>query len=193
MFLPIGRRALWPLAAALFTLATALGLACDGGDEDGRTVVITFATPTPTDVPSPVPSPSPTPTVTATPQPVCGVNPDPAPATALQVQEPQPNEKVSNPFHLRGWGSDIADSGVVVALIDASGEPMPEKDVPAESRSGRIAPSGITVGAGTAPFATDVLVEGLRAETPYCVWVFLEVTAQGFPRQVHQVPVIVVP
>jgi hypothetical protein len=49
------------------------------------------------------------------------------------------------------------------------------------------------VGAGTAPFATDILVEGLRAETPYCIWVFLTTTAEGEPRGVLQVPVNVRP
>lgn len=187
------RRYLWPLVVAAAVLAAALGLACEGGDESGKTVVIRFPTPTPTDVPSPQPSPSPTPTVTPTPQPVCGVNPDPAPATALQVQEPQANAKVSNPFHLRGWGSDIAGKGVIVALIDRNGDPLPEKDVPAASRSGRIAPSGLTVTAGTAPFATDILLEGLRAETAYCIWVFLDVNAEGEPKGVLQVPITVKP
>ena len=193
MFVRVSRRHLWPLVVAVATLAAAFGFASDGGGEDGKTVVIRYPTPTPTDVPSPQPSPSPTPTVTPTPQPVCGVNPDPAAATALQVQEPQPNAKVSNPFHLRGWGSDIAGRGVIVALIDRNGEPLPEKDVPAASRSGRIAPPGLTVGAGTAPFATDILLEGLRAQTSYCVWVFLDVTAEGAPKGVLQVPVVVTP
>jgi hypothetical protein len=189
------RRQLWPFAAvAVVFLAVAFGLACGGASDEGaKTVVIKFPTPTPTAVPSPEPSPSPTPTVTPTPQAVCGINPDPVPATALQVQEPQPNESVPNPFHLRGWGSDIAAKGVVVALIDITGEPLPEKDVAAESRSGRIAPPGLTVTDGTAPFATDILVEGLRAETRYCVWVFLDVTAKGEPKGVLQVPVTVKP
>jgi hypothetical protein len=184
---------LWPLVAAAAVLAAGFAFACGGGGEDAKTVVITFPTPTPTGVPSPQPSPSPTPTVTPTPQPVCGVNPDPALATALQVQEPQANTRVSNPFHLRGWGSDIAGKGVIVALIDISGEPLPEKDVPAQSRAGRIAPAGLKVTEGTAPFATDILLEGLRAETPYCIWVFLDVTAEGEPRGVLQIPVTVRP
>jgi hypothetical protein len=194
MLVETRRRRFWPVVLSAAVLVAALVLACEsGGDGDGRTVVIMLSTPTPTAAPSPQPSPSPTPTITPTPRAVCGVNPDPAPATVLQVQEPQPNTRVSNPFHLRGWGSDIAGGEVIVALIDISGDPLPDKDVPATSRAGRIAPPGLTVGAGTAPFATDILVEGLRAETPYCIWVFLTTTAEGEPRGVLQVPVNVRP
>lgn len=193
MFTRVLGRGLWPLLSLLVAAAVAAGVACEGNGDDGKTVVITFPTPTPTDVPSPQPSPSPTPTVTPTPQPVCGLNPDPAAASVLQVQEPQPDETVPNPFHLRGWGSDIANKGVIVALIDKNGEPLPEKDVDSQSRAGRIAPPGLKVTATTAPFATDILVERLRAETQYCIWVFLDVTAQGAPKGVVQVPVTVKP
>lgn len=128
-------------------------------------------------------------------QDVCGVNPDTAPPSVLQVQEPQPGERVKNPFHVRGWGSEIGKDGggVIVALVDATGEPLLDKDVSPESRAGRIAAPGLKVTDFTAPFATDILVNGLSTATPFCLWVFLETTSEGFPKQVVQVPVVVAP
>lgn len=194
-------RSLWPLWALLAVAAVSVGLACntDGGTEP--TVVITFASPTPTSPPLPTPSPTASPTPSPTPvSDVCGVNPDPAPTSLLQVQEPEPNERVDNPIHIRGWGSEIAkdNRGVVVALIDANGDPLPvegdstSKKVAPESRAGRIAAPGIAITDYTAPFATDILVQGLRAPTPFCVWVFLATTEEGVPTQVVQVPITIV-
>jgi hypothetical protein len=191
-----GRRFPWPLIALAALAAVWLGLACRQDEGTEGTIEITLRSPTATPEPTATATPTPEPTPTPRPvQDVCGVNPDPAAAAVLQVQEPQPGEKVKNPFHVRGWGSEIGfqDSGVVVALVTASGDPLPPKTVPPESRAGRIAPGGLKITDYTAPFATDVLVSGLSAATPYCLWVFLSTTEEGIPRQVVQVPVTVTP
>lgn len=187
----------WTLLAVLPLLAAFVALACRGGGSE-QNIDISFPTPTPTQIPTPTPTAVPTPSPTPSPTPkldVCGHNPDPVPAGELQVQEPLPGEKIRNPFHLRGWGSEIAfeNSGVIVALIDATGAPLPEKRVPPESRAGRIAPPGLKITDFTAPFATDILVQGLSAPTPYCIWLFLETTPEGVPKKVLQVPVTVTP
>ena len=188
--------------ALLAAAAVLLGLACGGNGDGEQNIEISFSSPTPTPVttptatPTPLTSPSPTPLRN-----VCGSNPNPALVSELQVQEPQPDERVKSPLHVRGWGSEIAldNSGVVVAVIDVNGDPLTlngddtSKGVPPESRAGRIAAPGISVTEFTAPFATDILIEGLRAPTPYCIWVFLATTPEGFPRKVVQVPVIVIP
>lgn len=189
------RRLLWALAAIA---AAVFVLACSGDDGAERTVVIRVPTATataePTVAPTPTPSPTPTRTPTAGPN-VCGANPDPAPPAVLQVQEPKPEEKVANPFHVRGWGSEIGfeDRGVVVAIINASGDPVLDKDVRPESKAGRIAPPGLKTTGHPAPFATDILLTGLTDQTPFCIWVFVETTREGIPRQVVQVPITVLP
>jgi hypothetical protein len=196
-------RTWWPLGVLLAVVAVSVGLACNGDDDTERTVVITLTSPTPMTIPTPTVTPTPTPAPTPTPlADVCGVNPDPAPASVLQVQEPQPLERVTNPFHMRGWGSEIGfeNTGVAVALIDAKGDPIAldgtgslSKNVAPESRAGRVAPPGLTVTDFTAPFATDMLVQGLSTDTPFCIWVFLETTEEGIPKQVLQVPIVVSP
>src|SRR3990172_5485857 len=97
-------RYVWPLAALLAAALTALAIACGGGSDAERTIVIRLPTPTATAIPTATPTlaPSPTPTRTSTPSPnVCGVNPDAAPPNLLQVQEPRPEAKEGNPFHVR--------------------------------------------------------------------------------------------
>lgn len=182
--------------ALLAAAVVLLGLACGALGDGEPTIVLSTASPTPKPASTPTRTPTATPTPSPTPNPeVCGVNPDPAPASVLQVQEPQPGERVKNPFHVRGWGSEIGfkNSGVVVALVDASGDfPMP-LDAPPQPRANRVAPPGLKVTKYTRPFAVDILVSNLGAETPYCVWVFLETTGEGIARQVVQVPVIVTP
>lgn len=186
----------WALAALLAAMAVSVGVACDGSGGTEGTIVIKLTTPTatvmPTPTPSPTPAPSPSPTVSAQ---VCGVNPDPAPASVLQVQEPASGERVKNPVHVRGWGSDIGfeNSGVAVALVQANGDPLPPLDVPPQPRAGRVAPSGLKVTEFTSPFGADLLVADLRSPTPFCIWVFLETTAEGIPKQVVQVPVVIAP
>ena len=198
-------RYVWPLGALLAVALTALAIACDGGSDAERTIVIRLPTPTATAIPTATPTlaPSPTPTRTSTPSPnVCGVNPDAAPPSLLQVQEPAPEAKVENPFHVRGWGSEIGfeDRGVAVAIINAAGDPLPvfgnektSRDVKPEEKSGRIAPPGLDTSGNPAPFATDILLTDLRDQTPFCIWVFTETTEDGQPKHVVQVPVTVLP
>src|SRR3972149_8206167 len=119
-------RCVWPLGALRAAALVALASACGGGSDAERTIVIRLPTPTATAIPTATPTlaPSPTPTRTSTPSPnVCGVNPDAAPPNLLQVQEPRPEAKVANPFHVRGWGSEIgfADRGGVGAIINGDG------------------------------------------------------------------------
>lgn len=182
----------------LAVVALSLGVACNSNGGTEPTIEIKLASPVPTEAPPPTPTPTPSPSPSPTPTPiqdVCGVNPDPAPPSVLQVQEPQPGERVKNPFHVRGWGSEIGkeDGGVIVALVDATGDPLLDKDVSPGSRAGRIAAPGLKVTDFTAPFATDVQVKGLSTATPFCLWVFLETTSEGIPKQVVQVPVVVAP
>lgn len=180
----------------LAAIAVSIGVACDGKEGTEGTIVITLTSPTPTAVPTPTPSPTPSPVPSPTlSAEVCGANPDPAPVNVLQVQDPQPGERVGNPFHVRGWGSEIGfeASGVAVALVDAKGDPFPPLEVPPQPRAGRVAPAGLNVTDFTSPFGVDMLVSDLRSPTPFCIWVFLETTPEGIPKQVVQVPILVVP
>src|SRR3990170_794962 len=191
-------RYVWPLGALLAVALTALAIACGGGSDAERTIVIRLPTATAISVPTATPTvvPSPSPTNTPTPGPnVCGVNPDAAPPSLLQVQEPAAEAKVANPFHVRGWGSEIGfeDRGVVVAIINADGAPVLDKDVRPESKAGRIAPPGLDTGGHPAPFATDILLTDVRDQTSFCIWVFTETTDDGRPMHVVQVPIIVLP
>jgi len=202
--MPVKLRHVLPAGALLAALA-ALAIACSGGGDAERTIVIRVATPTATSEPTATPTLAPSPTATRTPTPgpnVCSANPDAAPASFLQVQEPAPEAKVPNPFHVRGWGSEIGfeNRGVVVAVINAAGDPLPvsgnkdtSKDVPPEPKAGRIAPPGLTTTGHPAPFATDILLSGLREQTPVCIWVFTETTADGRPKHLVQVPITVLP
>src|SRR3989337_3537340 len=159
----------WPLGALLAVAVRALAIACGGGSDAERTIGIRLPTATAISVPTATPTvaPSPSPTNTPTPGPnVCGVNPDAAPPSLLQVQEPASGAKVAIPFHVRGWGSEIGfeDRGVVVAIINANGEPILDKDVGPESKAGRIAPPGLTTTGHPAPFATDIVLTGRSEE-----------------------------
>src|SRR3989304_5035254 len=107
-------RYVWPLGALLAAALTALAIACGGGSDAERTIVIRLPSPTATTIPmtTPTVAPSPTPTRPSTPSPnVCGVNPDAAPPSLLRVQEPAAEAKVANPFHVRGWGSGVGFEG----------------------------------------------------------------------------------
>ena len=203
--MPVKLRYVLPLGALLPAALAALAIACGGGSDAEKTIVIRLPTATATSIPvaTPTIAPSPTPTRTPTPGPnVCGVNPDAAPPSLLQVQEPAPEAKVANPFHVRGWGSEIAQDnrGVVVAVIDGAGVPLPvsgdtdtSKEVPPEPKAGRIAPPGLTTTGHPAPFATDILLTGVTDQSSFCIWVFTETTADGRPLHVVQVPITVLP
>ena len=194
----VNLRHVWPLGVVLAVALAALAIACNGGSDAEKTIVIRLPTPTATSIPTVTPTlaPSPTPSATPTAGPdVCGFNPDAAPPSLLQVQEPAPEAKVPNPFHVRGWGSEIGfeDRGVVVAIINKDGDPGVSKDVKPESKAGRIAPPGLETKGHPAPFATDILLTGLKEQAPFCIWVFTETTAEGEPKNVVQVPITVLP
>src|SRR3990170_674390 len=203
--MPVNLRYVWPLGVILAVALAALAIACGGGSDAERTIDIRLPTATATSIPvaTPTIAPSPTPTRTPTPGPnVCSPNPDDAPPSLLQVQEPAPEAKVGNPFHVRGWGSEIAQDnrGVVVAVFNAAGAPLPvsgnkdtSKEVPPEPKAGRIAPPGLTTTGHPAPFATDILLTGLREQTRFCIWVFTETTEDGRAKHVVQVPITVLP
>jgi hypothetical protein len=191
-----GACSFWPLMALLAAAVVFLGLACNGSGDGEGTIGITLTSPTPTPITTPAPTATPTPTPTPTPNPkVCGVNPDPAPPSVLQVQEPQPGQQVKNPFHVRGWGSEIGfeQRGVVVALVDAQGNPLPPLEAPPQTRANRVAPPGLNVTEFTRPFAVDILRSELEADTSYCLWVFLKTDEAGRAKGVVQVPVVVTP
>jgi len=198
----------WPVLATvslilLATLATACDLLGSKENEASAGIVVTVLTPTPTPppTPSPTPTPAPTPSPTPTPSPsptplkVCGSNPDPAPPELLQVEEPRPEEKVRLPFHVRGWGSSIGfqNRGVAVAVVDAGGNVVVVLDVPPETLGSRIPPASLKKTEFTRPFAADVLLSGLTEPKAFCLWVYLETTGDGTPRNVVQVPLLVSP
>ncbi len=191
-----GACSLWPLMALLASAVVFLGLACNGSGDGERTIGITLTSPTPTPITTPTltPTPTPTPTPTASPK-ICGVNTDAVPPSVLPVQEPQPGQQVKNPFHVRGWGSEIGfeETGVVVALVDAQGNPLPPLEAPPQTRANRVAPPGLKVTEFTRPFAVDILLSELETDTSYCLWVFLETDEVGRPKGVVQVPVVVTP
>ncbi len=187
----------WPLGALLSVVAVSVALACNGDGEVERTIVISFTTPTavPTTTPTPTPTPSPTPTPTPSPN-VCGDNPDAAPASVLQVQEPQPGEKVRASFHLRGWGSTegFQKIGVGVAVLDANQEVVLVLDpVPAQPRAFRALPPKLENTEFSSPFGVDIQITSVAGPTLFCLWVFLDTDAEGNPKGVVQVPVLVAP
>lgn len=187
------------LAAAAGALVM-LGAACIiGGDDDGggngfpviiETPPITDSPP-PTQAPTPTPTPSPTPTLL----PVCGTNPDPAPANLLQVTMPKPNEEVTVPFQVQGWGSTIGmdNSGVALAILDFRQQTLDVLNLPPQPRAHRLPPSGLDLTDDTRPFGADVIISGVVEPTRYCLWVYLETDEEGHAQDVVQVPITVVP
>lgn len=183
------------LLAAGLLAGLALLSAC-GGADGADPVEIDFATPTPTSPPLPTASAAPTPTATPTPSPdVCTPNPDPVPEGILTIDEPEAREEVGNPFHVRGWGSNIGknDIGVVVAVIDATGDVVVALDAPPQPRSNRILPRGVQKTEFTQPFGVDVLLSDLKARTSFCIWVFSQTDSRGNPKDVLQRPITVRP
>ena len=122
-------------------------------------------------------------------------NPDPAPPQMLQVQEPQPGQQVKIPFHVRGWGSNIGanNRGLSLGIVDAQQKVVQVLNLPPQPNTYRLPPSGLERNENTRPFAADIVINGVTAPTPYCLWIYLETTPEGRPQKVVQMPVIVMP
>jgi len=121
--------------------------------------------------------------------------PDPASPKALQVQEPQPQQQLKIPFHVRGWGSNIGQNnrGVALGIVDAKQSIVQVLNLPPQPNTYRLPPPDLERTDNTRPFAADIVIDGVKEPTPYCLWVYLETTPEGRPRGVVQVPVVVVP
>jgi hypothetical protein len=188
----------WLAALTLALVLPLLFLACVEEDEEVPSDIgLHFTTVTPTPSPPPVltpiatetPSPTPTPVVN-----VCPDNPDPASPEIMVVEEPQEDDVLTSPAHVRGWGAGIGfeDSGVQVAIYDATGEPVAEEKVPPLPAEGRIPPSTLEVAEFSAPFAADIAFRTI-AEGPGCVQVYELSAADGSPIHVVQIPVLLQP
>jgi len=180
--------------------AAVLVVSCGGGDSEAGSstddltgIVVTQTAGPATALPrrTAPPSEAPTPTPVA----VCAPNPDPAPPKVLQVQEPQPEQQVKIPFHVRGWGSNIGEGnrGVALGVVDAKQSVVQVLNLPAQPNTYRLPPPSLDRTDNTRPFAADIVIQGITAPTPYCLWIYLETTPEGRPRGVVQVPVVVVP
>jgi hypothetical protein len=167
-------------------------VAQDSGDPG---IVVDLASPSGEVTPRPRRTPVATPAPTPTPLKVCAPNPDPAAPAQLQVQEPAFEAQLKVPFHIRGWGSNIGfeNRGVAVAIVNGKQEVTQVLRLPPQPREYRIAPAGLTITDFTQPFAADVVINGLKEPTAYCLWVYLETTAAGRPTGVIQIPIIVSP
>jgi hypothetical protein len=132
---------------------------------------------------------------TPTPLQVCAPNPDPAPAKTLQVLEPQREQQVKIPFHVRGWGSNIGkdNRGVALGIVDANQKVVQVLNLPPQPNDYRLPPGDLERNENTRPFAADVVISGITAPTPFCLWVYLETTPGGAPRGVAQIPIVVLP
>ncbi|MFQ6019325.1 MAG: hypothetical protein ACE5KW_01050 [Dehalococcoidia bacterium] len=176
--------------------AAALGLAllglvfgaCKGGSADDGIVITVTSTstpsPTPTAIPTPTPKPTPVPNV-------CGFNPDAATEAELQVQQPRALARPKSPFHVRGWGSTIAKTGVAVAIVDDQAQVLEIRDVSALPREGQIPPPGLNVTDTAAPFAVD-MAHPVETAQPVCLWVFQRGPG-GVETNVVQVPLLLNP
>ena len=126
---------------------------------------------------------------------VCAPNPDPAPPKVLQIQEPHPEQQVKIPFHVRGWGSNIGQDnrGVALGIVDANQKVVQVLNLPPQPNTYRLPPPGLDRTDNTRPFGADIVIQGITAPTPYCLWIYQSTTADGRPRGVVQVPIVVVP
>lgn len=188
------------LANGVVLAALAATAACGGGDSSGQQqadngIVVQLASPSARATPVPRKTASPTPSPSPTPLQVCGPNPDPALPKLLQVEQPQPQAKVKMPIEVRGWGSNIGlnNVGVALAVVDAKQTVLQVLNLPPQPRTYRVAPGGLEITDNTRPFAADVVLQNITEPTPVCLWVYQETDAQGNPKGVVQVPVVVTP
>lgn len=165
----------------------------NAGSRDG--IVVLLPSPTPQPTPLPRKTATPTPTPSPTPLAVCGANPDPASPKLLLVEEPKPEARVKLPIHVRGWGSTIGkdERGVALAVVDAKQTVLQVLDLPPQPRIYRVVPAGIEITEYTRPFAADVVIPDITEPTPICLWIYQETTAEGVPKGVLQVPIVVLP
>jgi hypothetical protein len=187
------------LAAVLFAVCALVSIAC-GGDAESDAgeppdIVVDIPSPSGSSTPRPVRTAISSESPTVTPLKICASNPDPAAPAILQVLEPLPEARVKVPFHVRGWGSNIGfeNRGVALGVVNGKQEVTQVLDLPPQPRDFRIAPNGLQITEFTQPFAADVVINGVTEPTPFCLWIYLEATAEGAPRGVIQIPVIVVP
>ena len=192
----------WTLLSAASLLAAVLiSLACGGGDDDdvadpdrtGVSVIVTSPTGAATLPPRRTFTPSPSPS--ATPLEVCSANPDPASPAALQVEQPKANAKSMIPVHVRGWSSNIgAEEGVVfVSIVDQKQTVLQANQVPPQPREFRVPPAGLEITDFTRPFAIDIVIGDVSEDTPFCIWVYLDVDEEGRAHGVVQVPIVIEP
>ena len=192
------KRAGTVIGLAALAVGFAFAAACGGGgeahpDSSDGVVILTLTPPPATTLPRRTPPPTPPPT--PSPLEVCAGNPDPASPKVLQVQEPQPQQQVKIPFHVRGWGSNIGQNnrGVALGIVDAKQSVVQVLNLPPQPNTYRLPPPDLERTDNSRPFGADIVIDGIKEPTPYCLWVYLETTPEGRPRGVVQVPVVVVP
>jgi hypothetical protein len=184
---------------AVLALGVGIFAAGCGGDGEAHpassegVVILTLTAPPATTLPRRTVPPTPPPT--PSPVEICASNPDPASPKVLQIQEPQPQQQLKIPFHVRGWGSNIGQNnrGVALGIVDAKQSIVQVLNLPPQPNTYRLPPPDLERTENTRPFAADIVIDGVKEPTPYCLWVYLETTPEGRPRGVVQVPVVVVP
>ncbi len=182
------------LALAVLLLVTACG-GSDAAQSSPEGITVVTLTPRGPATPRPRKTATATPTPAPTQLKVCAANPDPASPKLLQVLDPQPEQQVKMPFYVRGWGSNIGfqSAGVALAVVDAKQTVTQVLNLPPQPRDFRVAPSGLEVTENTRPFGADIVINGLKEPTPYCLWVYQQTTENGQPKGVVQIPIVVTP
>jgi hypothetical protein len=190
----------WLSAGVTGVVLAAFSASCGGGNSEAgppsndlQAVIVTPSPGAPTALPRKTPEPTPAPT--PTPLQVCAPNPDPAPPKVLQVQEPHPEQRVKIPFHIRGWGANIGkdNRGLAVGIVDAQQKVVQVLNLPPQPNQYRLPPGDLERNENTRPFAADIVISGITAPTPFCLWVYQETTPEGRPRGVVQLPIVVEP